>query len=283
MIAVVGGLGAALLFAAATLSASRGSRIVGPYAFAAGVTLVGAAIVGPIAAAAGAPANLDARSLGWLAVTGVGNVAGLILSYAALRSAKVGLVAPIISADGAVAAAISVLSGEHLAAAPAATLAVIAGGVMLAGMAPDEDGAPKGGPTRTAIGYAVCAAGVFGASLYAAGHVSGELPIAWVVLPPRVVGVLAVALPLWLSSRLRLPRRAVPFVVCSGVCEVVGFALFAVAARRSIAISAVLASQFAALAAVAAFVLFRERLGRVQLAGVAAVVIGVGVLSVLRA
>jgi len=113
--------------------------------------------------------------------------------------------------------------------------------------------------------------------------VSGELPIAWVVLAPRVVGVLAVALPLWLSSRLRIPRRAVPFVLCSGACEVAGFAVFALAARRSIAVSAVLASQFAAVAAVGGFVLFHERLARVQLVGVTAVVIGVGVLSGLRA
>ena len=44
-----------------------------------------------------------------------------------------------------------------------------------------------------------------------------------------------------------------------------------------------LASQFAGLAALAAFVLFRERLTRVQLAGVVAIAVGVAVLSALRA
>ena len=47
--------------------------------------------------------------------------------------------------------------------------------------------------------------------------------------------------------------------------------------------SAVLASQFGAVAAVAAYFLFGERLARVQLAGVALIVVGVGVLSALEA
>jgi len=78
-------------------------------------------------------------------------------------------------------------------------------------------------------------------------------------------------------------RANLPFVVLSGLCEVAGFALFTVASRHGIAVSAVLASQFAALAAVAAYLLFGERLARVQLAGVASIVVGVGVLSALQA
>ena len=68
----------------------------------------------------------------------------------------------------------------------------------------------------------------------------------------------------------------------SGLCEVAGFALFVVGARHGIAVSAVLASQFAAISALGAYVLFRERLARVQLAGVAAVVAGVAVLTALQ-
>jgi multidrug transporter EmrE-like cation transporter len=45
----------------------------------------------------------------------------------------------------------------------------------------------------------------------------------------------------------------------------------------------VLGSQFAAIATVAAFFLFRERLARVQLAGVAVIAVGVAVLTALQA
>jgi drug/metabolite transporter (DMT)-like permease len=95
--------------------------------------------------------------------------------------------------------------------------------------------------------------------------------------------VAAVTLPLALSGRLRVARRASPLVALAGAAEVGGFLLFAVAARHGIAVSAVLGSQFAALAAVGAFVLFRERLARIQVAGAVTIVLGVAALSGLRA
>jgi drug/metabolite transporter (DMT)-like permease len=80
-----------------------------------------------------------------------------------------------------------------------------------------------------------------------------------------------------------MTRRAAPLVVAAGLCEVLGFVSFTLGARHGIAVAAVLASQFAAIAAVAAYVLFGERLARVQIAGVAAIVAGVAVLSALQA
>jgi drug/metabolite transporter (DMT)-like permease len=131
--------------------------------------------------------------------------------------------------------------------------------------------------------YALAAAASFGFSLYATARVSAELPIVWALLPARVVGLLVVTLPLVLSRRLTLTRAALPLVVVSGLAEVLGFSLFAIGSRHGIAVTAVLASQFGAIAAGAAFVLFRERLAYVQLAGVALIVAGVSVLSGLQA
>jgi multidrug transporter EmrE-like cation transporter len=48
-------------------------------------------------------------------------------------------------------------------------------------------------------------------------------------------------------------------------------------------VTAVLPSQFAAIAGVAAFLLFRERLAPPQTAGVAIIIAGVSVLAVLQA
>jgi len=47
-------------------------------------------------------------------------------------------------------------------------------------------------------------------------------------------------------------------------------------------VSAVLASQFGAIAGVAAYFLFRERLGSVQIVGVAMIVLGVSLLTILQ-
>jgi drug/metabolite transporter (DMT)-like permease len=129
----------------------------------------------------------------------------------------------------------------------------------------------------------VAAAVAIGWSLYAIGRVSVALPVVWALLPSRVIGVAVVTVPLALRSGLRMTREALPLVLVAGVFEVAGFALFALGARHGIAVSAVLSSQFAAIAAIAAYALFRERLSPIQLAGVAVIVAGVGTLSGIQA
>lgn len=281
MIAILGGLGAACAFAIATLSASRGARMIGPRSFLAGVMLVGLVVTLPAVAARSIP-HIDAADAGWLVLSGSGNVAGLLCAYAALRLGKVGIVAPIVSTEGAIAAVIAVVAGEGISPGAGATLGVIACGILVSGITRDVDEVPADPRGLRALAFAVAAALAFGASLYATARVGASLPTAWAVLPARVVGVATVTLPLVVSRQLTITRRALPFVVLSGLCEVAGFALFTVGSRHGIAISAVLASQFAAIAAVAAYFLFGERLARLQLAGVTSIVVGVGILSALQ-
>ena len=207
------------------------------------------------------------------------NVAGLLFEYAALRVGKVAIVTPIVSTEGALTAVIAIVAGETLGAGVGAMLVLISIGVVLASIAP---GGGSGDPLRASLlagGSALC----FGVSLYATGRLGESLPLVWAVIPARLVGVAAVALPLAATRRLRLTRAALPFVVASGLCEVGGAALFVLGSRHSIAVSAVLASQFAALAAITAFVLFHERLTRAQLAGITVIAVGVAVLSALQA
>ena len=257
--------------------------MIGSYSALSFVMLVGLAITVPWTVAVGVPDELGARAFGWLLVSGAGNVVGLLLSYSALRVGKVGIVAPIVSTEGAIAAVIAVLAGESIAPGAGVTLAVIVAGIVLAGITQaGGNTATAGSGGRTTL-LAIAAALAFGASLYATARVSEELPLVWAILPARVIGVVAVAVPLFLSSRLLLTRPALPLVVTSGVAEIVGFGLFALGSRHGIAVSAVLASQFAGIAAVVAFFLFRERLARVQIAGVVVIVAGVAVLSWLQA
>ena len=69
----------------------------------------------------------------------------------------------------------------------------------------------------------------------------------------------------------------------AGICEVLGFYSYSAGARDGIAVASVLSSQFSTLAAVGAYVLFGERLSRIQLVGLISVIVGVSLLSVLRA
>jgi drug/metabolite transporter (DMT)-like permease len=251
------------------------------------VMLVGLIIVLPWALAGPSPEDVDTGTVAWLVVAGAGNTAGLLFVYRALRVGKVGIVTPIVSTEGAIAALIAVLTGESLSAAAVGTLAVIAAGVVLSALAADEEPRRVIDDTTAhspvAVLYALAAAGIFGVSLFATGHLSDDVPAAWIVLPARIAGVVAVAVPLILVGRMRLTRAALPLVLISGICEVAGFVSFTLGARVAIAVAAVLASQFATIAAVAAYVLFGERLARVQVLGAVVIVAGVAVLSALQA
>ena len=284
MTAIAGGLGAAAAWAVAMLTASRATRMISAPSVLAWVLFTGLCIVLPWAALEGIPDGLDASSGTWLLIAGAGNVLGLLCAYSALRIGKVALIAPIVSTEGAIAAVLAVLTGEHVAEGAGVALVAIAFGIALAAVPGEEKSvSTAAGAAWRVPTLAIAAATAFGMSIYATGRASAELPIAWAVLPPRVIGVLVVFLPLAVTARLRLTRRAVPFVVVSGIAEVVGFASYAVGSRDSVAVAAVLASQFAAIAGVAAYVLFRERLGRLQLAGVLTIVAGVAVLTWLQA
>jgi drug/metabolite transporter (DMT)-like permease len=279
MIALLGGLGAALAWGTSTLCSARSSRIIGASSVVAWTMLIG--LVANLAVIAVGPrlGPLGATDIAWMVVAGVGNVSGLLLEYSALRRGKVGIVTPVASTEGAIAAVLAVAAGEALGVTQAGLLAIVVLGIVLAGLAPEESTSDQ--RQSAAFWLAALAALFFGISIFATGHLSASLPVGWAVLPPRLVGVVAVTIPLAMSRRLRLARSALPLVVITGVAEVLGFVCFAVGARDSIAIAAVLGSQFAIVASVAAYVFLRERLTRLQLAGVVLIVVGVAALTAI--
>jgi len=279
VIAVLGGLGAAVCWSAGTLSAAHASRLIGAPRVLAWVMLVGLAVNAPLVIVSGLPEGLRGGRIVWFAVAGAANVGGLLLAYDALRVGKVSIVAPITSTEGAIAALLAVVAGESLRLGSAFVLGAIAVGVVLASRTPSDRPSHPLRATLLAVGAALS----FGVGLYATGRISMSLPIVWAMLPPRLVGTAVVAAPALARGRLRIVPAVIPFVVLSGLCEIGGFASYAAGARHSIAISAVLASQFAALAAVAAYFLLKERLTRVQVGGIVVVVAGVALLSALQA
>lgn len=281
MTAVIFGLLTAVLFAANTLSASRAVRIIPGPSVVASAMLIGLVITIPFALLEGVPARLSGSNLVWFVVSGLGNVAGLLLINAALRIGKVGIVAPIVGTEGAISAVLASILGESIAPAAAFVLVVIVAGVVLSAIAPDPAPVEHERPLRAAL-LATVAALAFGMSLFATGYLSDALPTSWLLLPARVVGVLVLTIPLLALGRLQMRRRALPYVMVIGVGEVVGFAAFTIGARDSVAVASVLASQFAALGAIGAYLLFKERLGRLQVIGVVVLVLGVTTLTLLR-
>ena len=282
MIAILGGLTAAAMWAASALCISRSTRMLPPVAILGSVLLIGSVISAPFALAQGVPAGFGREQVVLIVLTAIGNTTGLLLVYSPLRFGKVGVVAPITSAQGAAAAVIAVLAGEQVATGAGVALGVIVLGIVLSSMSrTNEFGSDR--REGLAVALAIGAALFFGLGLFAMGRLSEDVPIAWMIFPPRTIAVVLVTIPLAIAGRLRMTREAAPLVVASGLLEVAGLVAFTLGARHGIAVAAVLGSQFAAIAAVAAFVLFRERLARVQIVGVVVIATGVAVLTALQA
>jgi uncharacterized membrane protein len=297
MLAILAGLATAAIWATTLLASSRSARLIGPTSTLAWVMLVGLFVTVPLIALTSPPVTLTGEDVARLAVAGVANTGGLLLAYMALRGGKVAVVGPIVSTEGAIAAVLAILAGDVVTAATIGVLAVIAIGVVLAAVEPEgppaamsseSPSAPTAPPsasrgTVATAGLAVGAAVLFGVNLFVTSRIAADLPLAWAVLPARLVGVLLVSLPLLLTRRIHIVRPAVPLVVLIGLAEVAGVLTFSLGARDSAAVTAVLASQFAAIAAVVAWVAFGERLGRLQIVGVVVIAVGVAVLAAVQA
>ncbi len=291
MIPIVFGLATAALWAATTLGSARSSRLIGPWSTLAWVMLVGLILAVPLVVLTAGPVAFTQTDIVHLVIAGIANSVGLLLVYTALRRGKVGVVGPIVSTEGAIGATLAVvLGGDPVTVIAVVLLAVITIGVVMSATerapAPLPDpAAGDRGPVvvipNAAVTAALALGGaiLFGLNLYATGRIATQLPIAWAILPARLAGVIGVAVPLIVMRRLRLTRAAAPFVILVGCAEIAGVATYSLGARESAAITSVIASQFAGVAAIAAFLLFGERLGRLQVAGVIVIAIGVAALA----
>jgi drug/metabolite transporter (DMT)-like permease len=285
MVPILGGLGAAILFTVSVLTSARASRLIGSASSVAWAMAIGLVVTLPVALLTSPDPDFGHGALPWFLGAGLGNVCGLLLTYAAYRVGAVAVIVTIASTEGAIAAVLAVIAGELLAPGTGLLLAIIAVGVVVT-----ATGTSSGAEGRTlvpgqavkAVLLAAASAACFGIGLYSSGRLSTLLPIPWAILAPRLVGTLLVALPMVATRRLRISRAAAPYVAAIGFAEVIGYISYTLGAREGIAIAAVLSTLFAPLSAVAAYVLFRERLATRQIAGIALVVVGTAVLGVVQ-
>jgi drug/metabolite transporter (DMT)-like permease len=290
MVAILGGFAAACSWAIATLASSRSSRMIGPWSVLGWVMTVGL-VVAIVPAFLVPPIKLDVPLLAGLIGIGLCQNIGLLLAYYALQVGRVSIVAPITATEGALAALLAVILGEPLALSTAIILGLIALGVVMAAVERSRENKVVD-PSRTArdlanprraIFLAIAAAAVFSVGLVLSGRLGAAgMPPLWVIVASRTIGVILIALPLVLRRQFRLTRPAVPLVLLAGVLEAVGSGVYVIAASSDIAVAAVLSSQFAAIVAVGGFLLFGERLQRIQVAGIVLIVVGITTLSALQ-
>ncbi len=303
LIAVFGGLGAAVCWSAAVLGATSSSREIGAASALAWVMSLGLGVIIVPLAIVGHPGSLPGRTIALLCLAGFANVVGLGLEYLVLRHVSPGIVTAIASTEGMVAAVLSSLFGAPLASSTIVLLVAISLGVVLAaahldpvplagdGSAPQAwfASSPKEMISRLdarrtlSTLLVVPVALLFGVTLYATGRAGQQAPIIWVLLPARLFGTALLTAPLLARRRLRISRRTFPLVLTAALGEILGLVSYSFGARHQLAVSAVLASQYAMITTVAAYFLFGDRLRRHQVIGVVIVVAGIVTLSALGA
>src|ERR1700760_1967583 len=138
MIAILGGVAASVCFAVSSLCASAATRTVGPAVTLAGVMTFGLLLIAAPTVLLGDADQLSTATLAQMAVIGITNVVGLRIEYLALRRGKVGVVIPIVSSDGAIAAVIAVVAGLRLGARTGLLLLIVSLGIILSAPPPDS-------------------------------------------------------------------------------------------------------------------------------------------------
>ena len=277
---IIFGLLTAVLFASSALGGSRAVRHISQFAVVGWSCTIGLVLIAPLLIATGIPSTLRGENLLWWLVFGITNIAGAVVVFYAFRIGKVGLLAPIVATEGSIAAVLATLMGDPLVPLAGLALLIVVAGIVLTAIAPDPNPLPAERPVLSVM-LAIVATLLFGTCLYASGRLSGEIPDEWLVAAPRIIGTIAVAIPLLLLRKMRMTRPAVLPVIIVAVAEVLAFFTYARGAQENIAITAVLSSQFAPLTTVVAWLFFKERLGRLQITGIAIVLTGVVSLTLV--
>ena len=281
MTAIGFGLLAALLWGTSAIVGTRLVRLAGTWTSIATTMLIGLALAAPFAFTTDAP-QATLGSWAWAISSGFCYVTASACWLLAVRTGKVSVVTPIVSTDGAMAALIAVAAfDETLRAGVAAALAVIVTGVVSASIRRDLD---EGGRfTGRELALSLASAGLFGFTFVASAQAQEDVGVVWTLIASRATAV-AVLLPVALVlGALRLPRKAIRFAVGMAALDLGGYAAFLAGAPVSVAITSVLASQYAIVAVAGGFLVLGERLTRLQMSGIAITVAGVAALAALRA
>lgn len=229
--------------------------------------------------------SLD-RAYVWPSVlAGLAGLAALAAFYRALATGTMGVVAPVAALGVVVPVAVGVVDGERPSAVQLVGIVLAVVGIVLAS-GPELSGRATGGGRPLAL--ALLAALGFGVTLVliAEGSEDGGVEAALMVLVTMRLTqvVVLVGLLLALAPRrgfeLSVRRRDLPLLFVVGTCDAAANGTYAVAAQGDLlSVAAVLASLYPVVTVLLARRFHAERLGGLQLAGVAGALLGVMALA----
>jgi len=241
------------------------------------------ALVGVVPLALALGPDVRARTLLFGAAAGVVGPAALFAFYRALALGTMGVVAPIAALGVVVAVAAGLLSGEDPSGVQVAGIVLAVAGVVLAS-GPEVRGEGRGGsrPLLLALGAAL-GFGVVFVLLAEGGESGGTAEVVLVLLAMRTTSVVLLGASVLATggrAAIAVERTDLPVLAVVGAFDVGANGTFAAASQSDlVSVVAVLASLYPAVTALLAWRFHQERLGRIELAGVAAALAGVVLLS----
>ena len=271
MIGILLGLGSGVSWGIADFFGGFASRRMSAAAVACVSQIVGTLLL-LVTIAATSPQLPPADALAIGAAGGVCGGLGVFAFYRALAIGTMSLVAPISALGAGVPVAFGLLTGERPSALALVGALLALSGAVLASRAP-------GRASTAGLGLAAVAALMFGA-FFVLITPAAETSVLWAALSTRASSVpVLLVVCLLTGAGLRVGRGLWPFVLGSGVLDVVANVAFAAATRRGLlSIVSVLAGLYPVATVVLAQTVLKERLSPGQAAGVGAALAGVALI-----
>jgi drug/metabolite transporter (DMT)-like permease len=224
--------------------------------------------------------TLSGRQVGYAALAGAGNAAGLIGFYKAAELGPLSIAAPIGALGAIVPAFWGIATGDRLTGFEVAGLILaIAGAALVARRADDAEEEARYPDPRASVIWAIASAVAFGIFLTAIPAAS-EGGRAWALLDSRLVLVALVAI--WAGRRLASVRfgRSSGSLAIPGLLLVAGTLIYTFAADHGrLSIVSVLGALFPLFTVGLSVALLDDRLSREQTWGVVSAFAGIALIA----
>jgi drug/metabolite transporter (DMT)-like permease len=223
-----------------------------------------------------APAAGDAALAALSAVAGT---AGLAFFFRAIAIGKMSLVVPIASLSAVVPVVVGMATGDRPRPIQLVGMLIALAGAVLASREPDED---RRGGSRLAAGVLLAGMSAFAWGwFFLAIDAASDGGAVWASLVNRTTSLLLLlAASLFLRPRLMAARPHMPALALAGTLDVSANLLFAAASTKSlVSLVSVAGSLYPVVTVLLARVVLKERVHRVQEAGVVAALGGVVLIA----
>lgn len=237
--------------------------------------LLGALVV--LAVTREAPPELE--SVLYAAVAGIAGTGGLVCFFRGMALGSMAVVAPVFASGAAVVPVVlGLATGDTVTTVVGVGLALAAAGILLASLESEHE-AGRSRQTRKALGFALLGA-LGAAGFVVASDAASDGSILWTLLVARAAAIPFLALGVGVMRVPRPGRRDLRAIGVVGLIDLAATACFGLAATRgALAIVAVLGAMYPVITAGLARLVLKERIRRIQLAGVACALLGVALVA----